>query len=150
MSPSTSCIANGWIGQLSVQTVDFTILIISISVLSVVMSKSPTKQPSLRATIATCAAAWIPGIITSMSFDLEYSISVTNLHRTTKGTIQTNLESRQRRTRIQRLRPRQRELVLDPPRPSLPLRPHPRLAHRHLHRHHRHLHHNLHPPQARL
>jgi hypothetical protein len=65
MPASPSCIANGWIGQLSVQTVDFTILIISISVLSIVLAKSPMGQPSLRATIATCAAAWIPGLITS-------------------------------------------------------------------------------------
>lgn len=67
MPASPSCIANGWIGQLSVQTVDFTILIISISVLSIVLAKSPMGQPSLRATILTCAAAWVPGLITSRS-----------------------------------------------------------------------------------
>jgi hypothetical protein len=66
MPASPACIANGWFGQLSVQTVDFTILIISISVLQIVLSKSPTQQPSLLATVLTCAAAWVPGLITSM------------------------------------------------------------------------------------
>jgi hypothetical protein len=31
-----------------------------------VLSKSPTQQPSLLATVLTCAAAWVPGLITSM------------------------------------------------------------------------------------
>ncbi|POR34816.1 Uncharacterized protein TPAR_05011 [Tolypocladium paradoxum] len=59
------CIANPWIGQFSVQAVDFNILIISIVVVYTVFSRRQIIAPSGWATGPVCASAWIPGLITS-------------------------------------------------------------------------------------
>lgn len=60
-----ACIANAWIGQFSVQTVDFTMLIISIVVLFTVLESRTVPETSTKARVALCVAAWIPGFITS-------------------------------------------------------------------------------------
>ncbi|XP_044716430.1 G protein-coupled glucose receptor regulating gpa2 domain-containing protein [Hirsutella rhossiliensis] len=61
----SACIANAWIGQFSVQAVDFNILIISIIVLYTVINNRLVAESSTKATIIICLAAWIPGLITS-------------------------------------------------------------------------------------
>ncbi|KAG5981819.1 hypothetical protein E4U43_006541, partial [Claviceps pusilla] len=59
------CIANAWVGQFSVQAVDFNILIISIVVLLTVFRTHLLSNASPRNTMLLCAAAWVPGFITS-------------------------------------------------------------------------------------
>lgn len=59
------CIANAWIGQFSVQAVDFNILAISIVVLCTVLNSQLIEQPSIKATGCVCVAVWVPGMITS-------------------------------------------------------------------------------------
>ncbi|PFH61464.1 hypothetical protein XA68_17295 [Ophiocordyceps unilateralis] len=61
-----ACIANAWIGQFSVQAVDFNILIISIIVLYTVLNSRLISEPPTWATVAICIAAWIPGLVTSV------------------------------------------------------------------------------------
>lgn len=56
---------NGWIGQFSVQAIDFNILIISISVLITVRKNSFEFQPTWAKTLAVCAIPWILPLITS-------------------------------------------------------------------------------------
>ncbi|KJZ68280.1 hypothetical protein HIM_12329 [Hirsutella minnesotensis 3608] len=65
--PDAACIANAWIGQLSVQAVDFNILIISIVVLYTVLSNRLISGASTTAMVSICIAAWVPGIITSFA-----------------------------------------------------------------------------------
>lgn len=60
-----ACPANAWIGQFSVQAVDFNILIISIVVLYTVINSRLVAESSTKATVGICVAAWIPGLITS-------------------------------------------------------------------------------------
>jgi hypothetical protein len=60
------CTVNGYVGQFSVQAIDFNILIISISVLITVRKKRFMVEPTLGKMIAVCALAWVPSIITSM------------------------------------------------------------------------------------
>ncbi|KAG6000613.1 hypothetical protein E4U21_005286 [Claviceps maximensis] len=60
-----ACAANAWIGQFTVQAVDFNILIISIVVLLAVFRTHLLSQASPRNTMILCVAAWIPGLITS-------------------------------------------------------------------------------------
>lgn len=61
-----ACVANAWVGQFSVQAVDFNILIISIVVLyTVINSRLVAAESSTWATVALCVAAWVPGLITS-------------------------------------------------------------------------------------
>ncbi|PHH87571.1 hypothetical protein CDD83_8684 [Cordyceps sp. RAO-2017] len=62
-----ACIANAWIGQISVQAVDFNILIISIIVLYTVRNSRIVAQSSTLATVGLCVAAWVPGFITSFT-----------------------------------------------------------------------------------
>ncbi|PHH79252.1 hypothetical protein CDD80_5336 [Ophiocordyceps camponoti-rufipedis] len=64
--PDVACIANAWIGQFSVQAVDFNILIISIIVLYTVLNSRLVSKPSTWATVGICIAAWIPGLVTSL------------------------------------------------------------------------------------
>ncbi|ODA77333.1 hypothetical protein RJ55_06961 [Drechmeria coniospora] len=64
-TPDAKCIANAWIGQLSVQAVDFNILIISIVVLLTVFNSHRSFAHSTLSTVLVCAAAWVPGLITS-------------------------------------------------------------------------------------
>ncbi|VUC35441.1 unnamed protein product [Clonostachys rosea] len=65
LPPNASCVANAWIGQLSVQTIDFNILIISITVLLTVFRNNWVNGLSSRARTLICVSAWIPGLITS-------------------------------------------------------------------------------------
>ncbi|KAG6093313.1 hypothetical protein E4U31_006848, partial [Claviceps sp. LM219 group G6] len=60
-----SCVLNAWVGQFSVQAVDFNILIISIVVLLTVFRTHLLSDASQRKTILLCAAAWVPGFVTS-------------------------------------------------------------------------------------
>lgn len=64
-----ACIVNAWIGQFSVQAVDFNILIISIIVLYTVIHNRLVTESSTTATVVICVAAWIPGLITSKHLD---------------------------------------------------------------------------------
>ncbi|UPK92194.1 hypothetical protein LCI18_003129 [Fusarium solani-melongenae] len=64
-SPSTGCLANAWIGQFSVQAIDFNILIISVSVLLVVQRQQSLSDSSRAMTTIVCILPWIPGTITS-------------------------------------------------------------------------------------
>ncbi|KAK1671592.1 G protein-coupled glucose receptor regulating Gpa2-domain-containing protein [Colletotrichum godetiae] len=66
--PSGGCTMNAWVGQLTVQTTDFNILFISITVLLTVNKNHLLQDSSLRRIVAVCLCAWIPGVITSMSF----------------------------------------------------------------------------------
>ncbi|KAF5227988.1 hypothetical protein FANTH_14627 [Fusarium anthophilum] len=61
------CIANAWVGQLTVQTIDFNILFISITVLLTVRKAHLLQESSLWSAILICFCAWIPGIITSFA-----------------------------------------------------------------------------------
>ncbi|KAL3425130.1 hypothetical protein PVAG01_04411 [Phlyctema vagabunda] len=65
LSASPGCTANGFIGQLSIQAVDCSILIITVVTLFIVTSSKSTADFSLRTIILFCAAAWILPIITS-------------------------------------------------------------------------------------
>ncbi|KAM5527923.1 hypothetical protein FOXYSP1_19797 [Fusarium oxysporum f. sp. phaseoli] len=61
------CTANAWVGQLTVQTIDFNILFISITVLLTVQKAYLLQDSSLRSVMLICLCAWIPGIITSFT-----------------------------------------------------------------------------------
>jgi hypothetical protein len=67
-SPSTACLANAWIGQFSVQAIDFNILIISISVFLVVQRQQFLSDSSRAMTTIVCILPWIPGTITSKRY----------------------------------------------------------------------------------
>ncbi|ERF76987.1 hypothetical protein EPUS_06855 [Endocarpon pusillum Z07020] len=67
LSPGKSCVANAWITQVSVQAVDFNILIISIVVLLCIRQQKLASQPSMKRTVLLCVIAWIPGLITSFT-----------------------------------------------------------------------------------
>ncbi|VUC28821.1 unnamed protein product [Clonostachys rosea] len=64
-NPSAACVANAWVNQLSVQTIDFNILLISVIVLISVVRAHWISDLSTRAQIFFCVGAWIPGLITS-------------------------------------------------------------------------------------
>lgn len=64
-NPSAACMVNAWVNQLSVQTIDFNILTISVIVLMSVVRTHWISNLSTRAQIFFCAGAWIPGLITS-------------------------------------------------------------------------------------
>lgn len=61
----TCSFQNGWVGQFSVQAIDFNILIISIIVLITVRKNHFEFQPTLRRTLAVCAIPWVFPLITS-------------------------------------------------------------------------------------
>ncbi|CZT18616.1 uncharacterized protein RCC_04460 [Ramularia collo-cygni] len=60
-----ACTTNGWIGQFSVQAIDFNILIISITVLITVRKNRFQFQPSWLKTLSVCAIPWLFPLITS-------------------------------------------------------------------------------------
>jgi hypothetical protein len=70
-SPSTGCVANAWVGQFSVQAIDFNILIISVSVLLAVQRQQILDDSSRLMTAIVCLVPWIPGTITSKSQELN-------------------------------------------------------------------------------
>ncbi|KAL6915356.1 hypothetical protein FSST1_006851 [Fusarium sambucinum] len=63
--PSNACLANAWVGQFSVQAIDFNILIISLSVLLAVQRQQILDDSSRMMSVIICVVAWIPGTITS-------------------------------------------------------------------------------------
>ncbi|PHH67532.1 hypothetical protein CDD82_1388 [Ophiocordyceps australis] len=65
LAPDAACLANAWVGQFSVQAVDFNILIISIVVLYTVLNSRIITESSTITTVGICALAWLPGLITS-------------------------------------------------------------------------------------
>ncbi|KAK8110141.1 uncharacterized protein PG998_006598 [Apiospora kogelbergensis] len=65
LSPGPACNANAFVGQLSVQAVDFNILIMSITVLFTLRTRRLSAEPSRLTIISLCALAWVPSIITS-------------------------------------------------------------------------------------
>ncbi|KAK1515742.1 uncharacterized protein CCOS01_12940 [Colletotrichum costaricense] len=65
--PAGGCTMNAWVGQLTVQTTDFNILFISITVLLTVNKNHLLQDSSLRRILVVCLCAWIPGIITSFT-----------------------------------------------------------------------------------
>jgi hypothetical protein len=67
LSPGAGCTANGYIGQLSVQAIDFNILVISVVVLTTVYKDHLIAEPSRRRVALMCIVPWIMPIITSMS-----------------------------------------------------------------------------------
>ena len=70
VSPGPACTANAFIGQLSVQAVDFNILIISLTVLLAVRNQRVVHEPTRLKTACLCAIPWIPALTTS-AFSLE-------------------------------------------------------------------------------
>ncbi|KAF9773974.1 hypothetical protein IL306_008111 [Fusarium sp. DS 682] len=62
---TTGCVANAWVGQFSVQAIDFNILVISISVLLAVQRQQILDDSSRLMTAIVCLVPWIPGLITS-------------------------------------------------------------------------------------
>ncbi|KKY31807.1 putative glucose receptor git3 [Diaporthe ampelina] len=65
LSPGPACIANGFINQLTVQAVDFTILAIVIVTLLTITQKTYLPSVSFRAKTIICLSTWAVPIITS-------------------------------------------------------------------------------------
>ncbi|KAK8101990.1 hypothetical protein PG999_012364 [Apiospora kogelbergensis] len=65
LSPGPACNANAFVGQFSVQAVDFNILIMSITVLFTLRTRRLSAEPSRLTITSLCALAWVPSIITS-------------------------------------------------------------------------------------
>ncbi|KAJ3538010.1 hypothetical protein NM208_g6090 [Fusarium decemcellulare] len=65
VSPGAGCLANAWVGQFSVQAIDFNILVISLSVLLVVQRQQVLSDSSRIMTTIVCVLPWIPGTVTS-------------------------------------------------------------------------------------
>ncbi|CAG9991023.1 unnamed protein product [Clonostachys byssicola] len=63
--PDAACIANACINQLSVQTIDLNILVISFTVLLTVLKTDRVANLSTRFQALLCIAAWAPALITS-------------------------------------------------------------------------------------
>ncbi|RDW66885.1 hypothetical protein BP5796_09634 [Coleophoma crateriformis] len=80
LEASPGCTANGFIGQLSVQAVDFCILTITIVTLWIVTSSRSTADLSLGRIVLFCAASWIVPITTSCIalFTNNYGPAATN------------------------------------------------------------------------
>ena len=72
LSPGPACNANAFVGQFSVQAVDFNILIMSITVLFTLRTRRLSAEPSRLTITSLCALAWVPSIITSTSLDLPF------------------------------------------------------------------------------
>lgn len=60
-----ACTFDGWIGQLSVQATDFSILAISLATLTVVLQKHSAAEASLRKKTLICLSVWVVPLITS-------------------------------------------------------------------------------------
>ncbi|KAK8009616.1 hypothetical protein PG989_000549 [Apiospora arundinis] len=65
LSPGLACNINAFMGQLSVQAVDFNILIMSITVLLTLRTQRLSTEPSRLTVLSICALAWVPSVITS-------------------------------------------------------------------------------------
>ncbi|KAG8160789.1 hypothetical protein KVR01_009053 [Diaporthe batatas] len=66
LSPGPACTANGFIGQLTVQAVDFTILAIVLVTLLTITRKTYLPDVSIWAKAIICASTWVVPIITSV------------------------------------------------------------------------------------
>ncbi|KAK2614743.1 hypothetical protein N8I77_001548 [Diaporthe amygdali] len=66
LTPGPACTANGFIGQLTVQAVDFTILAIVLVTLLTITRKTYLPDVSVWAKALICASTWIIPIITSV------------------------------------------------------------------------------------
>ncbi|KAL1845550.1 hypothetical protein Daus18300_014500 [Diaporthe australafricana] len=66
LTPGPACTANGFIGQLTVQAVDFTILAIVLVTLLTITRKTYLPDVSVWAKAMICASTWIVPIITSI------------------------------------------------------------------------------------
>ncbi|EME83467.1 uncharacterized protein MYCFIDRAFT_164643 [Pseudocercospora fijiensis CIRAD86] len=76
--PGPGCVANGYVGQFSVQAIDFSILVISLSVLLTIRQSSMMLKPSMRHVVAVCAIPWIPPLVTAniaLAMDLYGPVS---------------------------------------------------------------------------
>ncbi|OJD31291.1 glucose receptor git3 protein [Diplodia corticola] len=65
LSPSPACTFNGWIGQLSVQAADFSILAIALVTVLTITRKTYMPNASLGRKAMICASVWIVPLITS-------------------------------------------------------------------------------------
>ncbi|KAK8041626.1 hypothetical protein PG994_014633 [Apiospora phragmitis] len=65
LSPGIACNINAFVGQFSVQAVDFNILIMSVTVLLTLRSNKLSTEPSRLTILSICALAWVPSAITS-------------------------------------------------------------------------------------
>lgn len=65
LSPGLACNINAFVGQFSVQAVDFNILIMSVTVLLTLRTRKLSTEPTRLTVLAICALAWVPSIITS-------------------------------------------------------------------------------------
>ncbi|KAK8030299.1 hypothetical protein PG990_000033 [Apiospora arundinis] len=65
LSPGLACNINAFMGQFSVQAVDFNILIMSITVLLTLRTQRLSTEPSRLTVLSICALAWVPSVITS-------------------------------------------------------------------------------------
>jgi hypothetical protein len=64
LGPGPACVANAYIGQFSVQAIDFNILIISLTVLLTVRQPRFMMEPPWWQIVLVCALPWIPPLIT--------------------------------------------------------------------------------------
>ncbi|KAF1923828.1 uncharacterized protein M421DRAFT_74040 [Didymella exigua CBS 183.55] len=67
LQPGPACNFNGWLGQITVQTVDFSIIAIAIVVLITIKTPHIVSQPSAWKAAALCVLVWVPGTITSFT-----------------------------------------------------------------------------------
>ncbi|KAK7910558.1 G protein-coupled glucose receptor regulating gpa2 domain-containing protein [Apiospora marii] len=65
LSPGLACNINAFVGQFSVQAVDFNILIMSVTVLLTLRTRKLSTEPTRLTMLAICALAWVPSVITS-------------------------------------------------------------------------------------
>ncbi|KAK7965731.1 uncharacterized protein PG986_000008 [Apiospora aurea] len=65
LSPGVACTINAFVGQFSVQAVDFNILIMSVMVLLMLRTRKLSTEPSRPTILLICALAWVPSVITS-------------------------------------------------------------------------------------
>ncbi|KAK7955354.1 hypothetical protein PG988_016048 [Apiospora saccharicola] len=65
LSPGLACNINAFVGQFSVQAVDFNILIMSVTVLLTLRTHNLSTEPTRLTVLLICALAWVPSIITS-------------------------------------------------------------------------------------
>ncbi|KXJ96870.1 G protein-coupled glucose receptor regulating Gpa2-domain-containing protein [Microdochium bolleyi] len=65
LSPGVACGINGWLGQLSVQATDFSVLAISIATLLVVTQTGRVMNASTMTKTIMCLSVWILPIVTS-------------------------------------------------------------------------------------
>ncbi|KAK8017893.1 hypothetical protein PG993_014219 [Apiospora rasikravindrae] len=65
LSPGLACTINAFVGQFSVQAVDFNILIMSVMVLLMLRTRRLSTEPARPKILLICVLAWVPSAITS-------------------------------------------------------------------------------------